>query len=262
MRQTIQQVILKQLEGANGPVCDDCLAKRGPLKQRQDANREGRKLLSKGLISKETGRCAYCGATKLVSWLTHQVPKEKPVEERGTPRLSTPTPVIHSTPKEFIAADLPDPSSLSLPSFSAVIDFTWEPILEDGLSAYRFPAKVSKWMRTHLEGPAIYRWVPYRETPGDLGQLYIGETVSLPRRIGNYLNPYPGQQTSWRLGKLFEGFIQEGLTIGLDALRFQPFDLGEISISESDLDDKLIRRFIEHMLATYYRKSGWTLINA
>ncbi len=152
--------------------------------------------------------------------------------------------------------------SLTLPTLHTAFEFTWEPILEDGLNAYRFPTKVSKWMRVNLEQPAIYRWVPFRETPGDLGQLYIGETVNLPRRIGNYLNPYPRQQTSWRLNKLFEGFIQEGISISLDVLRFQPFNLGEASISESDLDDKLIRRFIEHMLASYYRKSGWILINA
>ncbi|MNR82476.1 hypothetical protein D3C72_132350 [compost metagenome] len=266
MQHTIQQLILKQLDGANGPMCDDCLAKRGPLKQRQDANREGRKLLIKGLISKETGRCAYCGATKLVSWLSHQVPMADSTQNQAMPRLIAPSHADLSSSRETVAAllpdSLPDPRSLNLPTFHPAFDFTWEPILEDGFSAYRFPTKVSKWMRVNHEQPAIYRWVPYRETPGDIGQLYIGETVNLPRRVGNYLNPYPRQQTSWRLNKLFEGFIQEGITISLDVLRFQHFNLGEVNVSESDLDDKLIRRFIEHMLASYYRKSGWTLINA
>ncbi|MBO9539648.1 hypothetical protein J7643_03550 [bacterium] len=81
-------------------------------------------------------------------------------------------------------------------------------------------------------------------------------------RIGNYRNGGPRQQTSYRLRKLFEGLTTEGVTIVLERLRFDPFAVGEAEFSESDLHDKLFRRFLEHLMASYYRKLGWDLINA
>jgi hypothetical protein len=93
-------------------------------------------------------------------------------------------------------------------------------------------------------------------------RLYVGEADILCRRIGNYLTPGPSQKTNIRLHNLFKGLVNRGCRIRLEILEFLPFYLGDIEIDTTDLHSKLIRRFIEHMLAAYYSKLGYELINA
>lgn len=90
----------------------------------------------------------------------------------------------------------------------------------------------------------------------------MGETDALPQRLYQYLNPGPSQRTNLRLRALFDSEVAQGNMVQLDVLRFAPFALGKTMVMESDLTDKLTRRFLEHLLAVYHVRDGYTLINA
>ncbi|MNX85711.1 hypothetical protein D3C86_1175610 [compost metagenome] len=243
---TIQERILEQVALANGPICDDCLEPRAFLKQRQDANREGRKLAVKGQIVRPKERCAYCGTRKTVNVPIGHVARMEVRSNATSPAISEPA----------VTAKLED-LSLELRT-----TFSWEPVLETDGSLYCYPHLPSKEMKHKYDAPAIYRWVPYRSADGDLGHMYVGEAQSLIKRIGNYRHCSPRQQTSFRLRNLFEAYIADGVALRLERLRFDELALGSVVFTESDLSDTLVRRFIEHMMASYYRKLGWKLINA
>ncbi len=137
----------------------------------------------------------------------------------------------------------------------------WEMVTEADGTTYRFPNLPSRAMRAIYDGPAVYRWVPFREVYGDLGRVYFGEAQSLVDRINNYRTGSESQQTSFRLRKLFEGYVVDGISVCLERLRFDHISLGSLVFTEDHLRDKLFRRFVEHMMASYYRKLGWDLIN-
>ena len=58
---------IRVLEGAAGPVCDDCLAPAAGWNQRQQANQVGRRLAERGAVRRTRGACVMCGKTKTVS---------------------------------------------------------------------------------------------------------------------------------------------------------------------------------------------------
>jgi hypothetical protein len=235
---TIQERILEHVARANGPICDDCLEPRALLKHRQDANREGRKLQAKGQIARSKERCAYCGTQKIVN-----VP-------------------IENASKMDVLHESVIPAKIDNLSLELRTTFSWEPILETDGRPYCYPFLPSKGMKHKYDGPAVYRWIPYRSVGEELGQMYVGEAQSLIKRIGNYRHCGPNQQTSFRLRNLFEEYLANGIALRLERLRFDELALGSVVFSEADLSDTLVRRFIEHMMASYYRKLGWKLINA
>ena len=127
---------------------------------------------------------------------------------------------------------------------------------------YQFPQEISAHFRANWGGPTVYRWVIFKQEPGDLQRLYIGETELLPRWVNGYLNPGPSQRTNQRLKAEFEKELANGHNVVLEVLSFQPFDVEGILVSMSDLGDKMVRRFLESVFAMYYSKAGYIVLNA
>ncbi len=59
------------VQASGGPICDDCLADKAALSQRQTANAICRGLAVRGLVSRWRDRCAACGKMKNVNqWVS------------------------------------------------------------------------------------------------------------------------------------------------------------------------------------------------
>ncbi len=77
-------------------------------------------------------------------------------------------------------------------------------------------------------------------------QVYIGESVNLRRRFGNYRGPGPTQQTSLRINALLKETIAAGATIAVDIVtEGVKLTINGVQVSV-DLTDKAMRRMIEH----------------
>jgi hypothetical protein len=71
---------------ASGSICDDCLARRADLKQRQTAHSICTQLFRDGAIERDQSTCAYCKGYKLVSRI-HQASPALGVVQVGAPAL-------------------------------------------------------------------------------------------------------------------------------------------------------------------------------
>lgn len=77
-------------------------------------------------------------------------------------------------------------------------------------------------------------------------QVYIGESVNLRRRFGNYRGPGPTQQTSLRINALLKESIAAGAVIAVDIVTEDvKLSINGVQVSV-DLTDKAMRRMIEH----------------
>ena len=142
------------------------------------------------------------------------------------------------------------------------LKYKWIPVENQPGVRYQFPEEISSYFRANWNGPAVYRWIVFQQEPGDLWQLYVGETELLPRRIYGYLNPGPSQRTNQRLKAKFEEGLRNGYKVTLEVLSFESFSFESISISMDDLTDKVVRRFLESLFTIYYSKSRYTVLNA
>lgn len=90
--------------------------------------------------------------------------------------------------------------------------------------------------------PALYR---LRFLGSGASRHYIGETVNLRRRFGNYRNPGPTQQTSKRINEELRGHLAAGGCVEIDVI------VAEIALSvagescDVSLADKATRRLLE-----------------
>ncbi len=142
------------------------------------------------------------------------------------------------------------------------LDHEWIPVQVSPEQRYIFPCAVTPYLRDAFSGPAIYRWVVYEREPGDLRRLYVGEADQLPRRLYHYLHPGPSQQTNLRLNAEFLRETQAGRSVTLEVLRFKPFEFEGANFSMGDLEDKLVRRFLENLFGAYFSKIGHVVLNA
>ena len=147
-------------------------------------------------------------------------------------------------------------------SLAVTMVFSWEQVLSTPGQCFEFPGETTRFMRNEYQGPAIYRWVAFEREVGDRKEVYIGEAENLCRRIAGYLQPGPSQPTNLRLHARFQSMREEDVHVTIQRLQVQSLSLGEFSVSPADLYDKHTRVFIEHMLVTYYSKSGLTIMNA
>jgi len=129
-------------------------------------------------------------------------------------------------------------------------------------SPYTFQMEINPHFRLHWNKPAVYRWIILKQASADIQRLYIGEAEHLPRRIYGYLHPGPSQRTNQRLKSEFEKEITTGNVIFLEVLNFTPFTIENITISQEDLHNKMVRRFLENLCTMYYSKAGYTVLNA
>lgn len=80
----------------------------------------------------------------------------------------------------------------------------------------------------------------------DRSQAYIGESVNLRRRFGNYRGPGPTQQTSLRINALLKESIAAGAVIAVDIVTEDvKLSINGVQVSV-DLTGKAMRRMIEH----------------
>jgi len=142
------------------------------------------------------------------------------------------------------------------------LKYKWIPVENQPGVHYQFPEEISSHFRANWNGPAVYRWIVFQQEPGDLRQLYVGETELLPRRIYGYLNPGPSQRTNQRLKAEFEKELSNGHKVILEVLSFESLSIEGISISMGDLTDKMVRRVLESLFTMYYSKSGYIVLNA
>ena len=141
-------------------------------------------------------------------------------------------------------------------------EYKWVTVESKPGVPYKFPDAVSPYVSSTWNGPAIYRWLVYQDSPGDMNKLYIGEAELLRRRIYHYLKPGPSQTTNIRLNALFQEERLKGYQITLDVLEFAPCSIDNVSITMDDLKDKMVRRLLENLLIVYYARSGFTVLNA
>lgn len=140
--------------------------------------------------------------------------------------------------------------------------YQWRPILIDENREYLFPKKITSFMKSRYKHPAIYRWNIFRKEPEDEKLIYIGEAQELcPQRINGYLNPGPSQQTNKRIKEEFQGYLKKGFKIGLEILQFDEIRIKDFTLTNNDLYDKHVRRFIEELLVIIYKQKGFKILN-
>ena len=91
--------------------------------------------------------------------------------------------------------------------------------------------------------PALYR---FRIRKSRKEKMYIGETVNLKRRFGNYRNPGSSQQTSKRINKILVTMLKEGAEISVSVMMSGAWvDKGN-GQEVLDLSSKVARCFLEN----------------
>jgi hypothetical protein len=145
---------------------------------------------------------------------------------------------------------------------SLELKFLWKPVLQDDGGPYRFPSPLAQRKAGPYAGPAVYRWLPFRETPGDMRRVYIGEADNLARRVYHYLNPELTQQTNTRMRALMDGLLQEGLHIQLDALSIDGLRVNGADATHDALLDREMRRLVENWMIVVHRRAGYEVLNA
>lgn len=126
---------------------------------------------------------------------------------------------------------------------------------------YRYPEEVTDAMRRALTGPAIYRWNIYESAPGDLQTVWVGETDNLPNRIYLYRNPKPGQEPYARTKVRLVDAMTSGRRVTLETLYFEPWSIGNATITRSDLSEQAVRKFLADTLMFALARSGYTVWN-
>ena len=119
-----------------------------------------------------------------------------------------------------------------------VLAFEWQMlgnVILDANGSVVFPSITS--------GAGLYR---LRLDGVGRSQVYIGESVNLRRRFGNYRGPGPTQQTSLRINALLKESIATGAVIAVDIVtEGVKLAINGIQVPV-DLTDKAMRRMIEH----------------
>jgi hypothetical protein len=118
------------------------------------------------------------------------------------------------------------------------IGFTWAPIGRVALGSG------GKLVLPAAEAvPAIYR---FRIRQGNSEKRYIGQTENLARRLGNYRNPGPTQQTNVRLNAEFLRALADGAQISVAAVIGGAWIAGEAGKVPADMSSISTRCLLEN----------------
>lgn len=140
--------------------------------------------------------------------------------------------------------------------------YQWIPVLTGENKKYAFPEKITPFMKRSYRSPAIYQWNIFRIEPNDEKLIYIGEAQELcPQRINGYLNPGPSQQTNKRIKEEFQDYLKNGFKIGLEILLFDDINIEDFALTQRDLQDKHIRRFVEELMIIIYKRKKFKILN-
>ena len=145
---------------------------------------------------------------------------------------------------------------------SLQIESEWTPVLQDDRGPYRFPSPLPQRKAGPYAGPAVYRWLPFLVTPGDIRQVYVGETDSLARRVNHYLKPGSRQQTNLRMRSRMDALLLEGKHVQLDVLRIECLQINGAVGPADALGDRELRRLVENWMVLVHRRNGFDVLNA
>jgi len=142
-----------------------------------------------------------------------------------------------------------------------VLEHAWVPVENEVNVPYRWGQPPSAYFRERWNQPAVYRWLINDGRPGTK-RLYIGEADQLYRRVTYYLKPGPTQHTNIRLKRLFDEEREQGHTVHLEVLQFEPFSVAGNRVTVADLGSKMMRVLLEALFGVQFAKEGYTLLNA
>ena len=144
----------------------------------------------------------------------------------------------------------------------ALIDLTyeWITVVHDDETPYRFPLPIKRSGPYAI--PAVYRWLPFQQQPGDFRRAYIGESENLARRVCGYLKPGPSQKTNIRMRQLMDGLVSDGLHVQLDVLRIDQLVIEDEPMPPNALVDRELRRLVENWMVWQHRRAGFEVLNA
>jgi len=141
------------------------------------------------------------------------------------------------------------------------IKYEWVPVLRAPNETYCYPGGMPTFfVQTYLP-PAIYRWAFFKNSPTPY-RAYIGEADSLSQRVRGYLWPGATQQTNLRMKTELEDGIQAGARIELQVVKFRPFVINSVQVTESSLHIGPVRKFLEQFLIADCDQIHCELLNA
>lgn len=234
--------VLKIIQDFKLPICDDCISLNQKFTRIQ-VNKRCSELERELLIEREKRSCSKCSKIK----------KSNIITEDGNELLTV-------MENKGIISELLEESHFG--EFKIDFKFEWISVFNNDNIEYSFPQHVDRSKKSKYHIPTVYRWILRNQNGKKTKNIYVGEASELARRIYHYVNPGGDQQTNIRLNQLFAELTTKGFLVLVEQLKFEPFEIGGHVISESSLKNKLTRRFIEHMMATFYENEGYNVINA
>ncbi len=130
---------------------------------------------------------------------------------------------------------------------SPEIKYHWADVQSSQGVTYRFPERVTDFMKDKHTRPAVYRWT-VRNATLSLRALYVGETDNLARRVGQYLSPGARQATNLRLKAYFDAALGRDERIELQALEFEPFQINKVRFTPNLLGHSHVRKMLENFI--------------
>jgi hypothetical protein len=141
------------------------------------------------------------------------------------------------------------------------VSFEWIPFEYETGRRYAYGGPVPAKLNSRFAVPAVYRWVLFKNGQTEPYEIYFGETENLSSRLNGYIHPGPTQQTNRRLKSHFENEIREGARCELQLLKFNPFRVNELLISQSSLSQEPIRVMLEGFLRASHDSTRCALLN-
>jgi hypothetical protein len=113
-------------------------------------------------------------------------------------------------------------------------------------------------MRTEYSHPAVYRWAVYLRD-GRIQWQYVGETEKLYKRLQAYLKPCHG--TEQRVKQELDKARQQGLSVRIEVLEFEPFEINGFEFEPRLLSDPFARKAVENLVALFAEEAGCRISN-
>lgn len=136
---------------------------------------------------------------------------------------------------------------------------------EDHVSPYRFPNRLSPFIRSNHHSPAIYRW-SVRSQDSQLPEaVYIGEAENLSVRVQRVLTPGKAEsrsgQTNKRLRREFDNRLAKRKKISLETAEFEDFEINGVKFSNQQLQNRFYRCALENLLIIVEQATGRDVLN-
>lgn len=140
------------------------------------------------------------------------------------------------------------------------ITYSWDSVFEEEGKPYRFPRKMTQYMKSRYNHPAIYQWRICNKAGRN--KYYIGEAKQLcPQRINGYLSPGPLQKTNIRLNTFFHSCLENYIEIYLELLMIDSLLINEFQITQKDLEKAHLRKYVESLVIAHYMNKELEVLN-